>query len=276
MSATHVRGTNVLGDAVVNIVNQNFLTSFAQSVTPTLPWNIPEQGQFNLRTNVGNGLRSLDFQFFAEDLRAVPAVTAAGATNTAGSSLDFEISDGVYLRLYRTPQNTIHFRTSADASNVDILIQPITTTGLTEFASSSVTPATYEQIAASVSLPVGGVGNYDFGSYQEIYRYTATEDDEHWIVGAHFEMQPDWSAALGDRGYARIRMRKMSAANQTISVLLHPSTHYLRNIHTNVKDAGFEEVTPVDLDTGEYLLLEGSASRQGAGAGNIVVNASAD
>ena len=274
VSAEHVRGTNHLGTAVQTIVNQNFQTSHPQAVTPTIPWVVPSQGQFNLRTNVNNSLRTLEFQFFAEDFRALPSTTAAAATHTAGNSLDFEIQDGVYLRIFRTPDNVAIYRASQDASNVDITVQPILTVGLTTYATSSIEDAAHEDLAADVNLPVPNsvpFVAYEYGAWTEIYRYTATDDDEHWIIGGNFEMKPDWPSNNGDRASAQIRIRHMNSANVQQRELLHPSTKYFRNHRDPVQDVGFQAVEPADLDTGDYIVFEGRAARQLAGAGNVVV-----
>ena len=275
VSAEHVRGTNHLGTAVQTIVNQNFQTSHSQAVTPTIPWIVPSQGQFNLRTNVNNSLRTLEFQFFAEDFRALPSTTAAAATHTAGNSLDFEIQDGVYLRIFRTPDNVAIYRTSHDASNVDITVRPILTVGLTTYATASIEDATYQDLAADVNLPVPNSSPfvaYEYGAWTEIWRYTATEDDEHWIIGANFELKPDWTFNNGDRGTAQIRVRHLNSANVQQRELLHPSTRYFRNHMALVQDVGFSLTEPADLDTGDYVIIEGRAGRQLAGAGNIVVS----
>ena len=94
----------------------------------------------------------------------------------------------------------------------------------------------------------------------------------NWLFGAHFELKVSWAPSNGDRGSAQIRIVKKSAAGASLQMYTPPNTHYLRNHHANVNDIGFEEVTPIDLDTGEYIVIEGAGARQLAGAGDIQIN----
>ena len=199
-----------------------------------------------------------------------------GTTPNNTNHLPVRLSDGtggasVYMQFMRNSGNEAHYALSQNKQDVDITIRPVIVQGLIELSGANVTDATYDTLGADVNLPVSG-NPYAWGAWTEIYRYTATNNDEHWDFHAALDGSVNWAVDNGDRGEAAFRMTKKNSAGVTQQMLVPNHQEYIRNHNAVSQDAGVELSTTVDLDTGDYMLLEGRAVRQLTGAGAFVVS----
>lgn len=259
LQAENGSGQTALGNPVVQMTNQVFATAGA-SVTPPSAWNIPTSGEFEVTVTEANN-PPWHGQFFAEELRNVPAASHPTTTTDTGNNyLPIELGNGQYLRILRGLDNVASYALS-DTGTVSITIRPVIVQGLIEVSGDDVTDATYDTLGADVNLIADDTGG-TWGAWTDVYRYTAVADDEHWDFHAALEGSVNWGINNGDRGELAIRMTKKNSAGATQETLVPNHLDYIRNQRAVNQTVGPSISTTVDLDTGDYFLIEGRALRQ--------------
>ena len=269
---THA-GEIALGERVYDVTTQ--VTSNAS--THSNQFNIPTAGVYLIRVRMGNQTASLP-KAARIDLRGLQTVGAVGGRT--GSYFDVGP-----VRFYRTAQQTLIYGLVAegvtDGQDVDIDIYELEADGV--LSTEGVPDPIYQTLAAQVDLPISQTAG-EYGTLTEVWRYTNTSTEtKHYLIFADIDPQADWAPASGaDRAGARFRVRHLDSAGtaQTTPDPIADDRIYVRNgngTYEELSAYGFWfSAVSVKLEPNDYVLIEGQAAAQIAGAGRNVIIATTD
>ena len=269
---THA-GNVTLGDHLYDVTTG--VTSNAG--THSSPFNIPTVEQM-LYLRVQNGSQVGARTVSSGLLRSL-------ATGAIGGRTGVYYGPVAGVRFYRASDNTLIYGLDAageiNAVNVDIDIHELEADGV--LSSEGLPDPIYQTLAAQVDLPISQTAG-DYGTMTEVWRYTNTSaETKHYLIFADIDPQADWAPASGaDRAGARFRVRHLDSAGtaQTTPDPIADDHIYIRNgngTYETLSAHGFWfTATSVKLEPNDYVLIEGQAAAQVAGAGRNVIIVPAD
>ena len=235
--------------------------------TPPGPFNIPENVTYRVEATTATGTYAT---ILPADAWRRLAADAAGQPSGGGADT-FALPIGTdEVRFGRTSAQTGLFAKSGAAANITIRITEIK--AVSGISAAALPNAVHAVPAANVVLNAPAAA-YTWGAtFTELWRYTATDADDHRQFNLNPLFEVGWAATSGDRAGVQIKITTRDSTGTLINTLVEEQDVYLRNIDDQLGHILAANLGALaDLDAGDYLLVEGRALRQTANAGTITL-----